>query len=1261
MMRKCLDKLGHPVAIGFSLLLIAIAIGCNQTKSPPFPTTGGPHVTPNLRGSLVLTTASTNIMLTAMVTPTSKSPVIFLPAIPVSLIDSATGKTVDRIITDLSGRFTFWGVRPGVYRICWEKDGFLAACFPRYVPVTTLPVTLGWIPVSVQPKGASTVVYGSVNMRGGNLRTFVPMVGVNSFARVYLVDLNGQKIDSAYVNNFGDYVLPRVPSNRMLRLDARVEGSSAERTMVAEFLSSASIHQVDLTFINYLPRFTNVLASIGGVRVRTATPGATISLSASAGDADGDPVSYNWRVLQGDGTLSSKTGANVSWTLPPQPGLFRVDVVAGDGRGGYARQYTLVSTAGNGVAFSGHVNATNAPAVQGAEVEVNGVKTTTSVSGFFQVRVPETSRYVFNVRKPGYKLLSQIYQDALEGGTWTLTKGTVQTVDPTQPIDITDGRKFQRCGTILSRIRFDSGSVALRPVREDKNGYVIQVRNNREPIHYRDNPKVECGPGMRLQIPPNSLVNGDGNAPSGAVDVTLYTTDLRTPFDMPGDYTVNAAGSPKVMESYGAGHIQITQGGVAYNLKSGAAATLTLPIDPVQLASPDPKPNTIPLLTYDEKNGVWLPDGTMTRVGNNYVGTIKHLSDFNSDLVKTNQACIRIFSGDPGAGLTPLPAQYNIEITVPLGTAAPRFFSRLVSNTAPNFHAFYNLPINTDVTMAVYSTDPPPNTRLYGTFIVNTGGPQNPTSPNQPAPNYGACKGAVVLFDATQPVPGADAFLHGLYSFEAANLTELAVSNPALEAQFETATTNYYQQIDPRGLRNTYSAFLSKHGFLAGNHDSATYVNAADLAFGREMHCKKTAASDGLQDDVACYVTNYGQANGSNADDDADFINAANRTNAFATVAMEYSRIENPSTDPNEFDPNDHDRVVKFYVYKQPGGAIQTKADLDGRGARPVPQLCMVCHGGEYPAGFATGVPTFNNKASVKMGSVFIPFDLRALYIRDGVVVNGATPYDKANQQAAFKALNQTHVLATNPGATITDMINNMYSGGATVQSENYVVSGWQGNAGQQAMYTNVVAASCRMCHASRPEPAVAPFGLDLRFASASAFIGLGPLVPSRVCTQRVMPHALATYNRFWQSLNPHQPGQLKAFGDAQVPGGYGTDCVTFVGTPPPIPGVVTFATDVQPILNTNCVGCHNGTIARANLDMSAGVAYANLVNSLATELVTMNRVTPGNPAQSYLIHKINGTQAAAGGSGVRMPPGGALSASELQILLKWVQDGAPP
>jgi hypothetical protein len=561
----------------------------------------------------------------------------------------------------------------------------------------------------------------------------------------------------------------------------------------------------------------------------------------------------------------------------------------------------------------------------------------------------------------------------------------------------------------------------------------------------------------------------------------------------------------------------------------------------------------------------------------------------------------------------------------------------------------------------VYSTDATP--KLFGTFVVNTGGTQTPSTPNRPAPNYGACKGFVTLFDASQPLPGTDAFLHGLYSFEAANLDELHTTDPTLEADFNTATTNYYSQVDPRGFRSNYTGFLNRNGFAAGNHDSATYVNAADLAFGREMHCKKTTASDG-QDDVACYVTNYGVANGSNADDDADFINAANRTNPFATVAMEYSRIENAPTDPNEFDPNDHQRVVKFFVYQQPTGTIANKADLDGRKARPVPQLCMVCHGGEYLTGRALGVPTFNSKASVNLGSVFIPFDLRSLYIVDGVQVNGVTGvYDKANQQAAFKALNQVHVLATNPGAAITDAINNMYNPPTnTTQSENFVVSGWQANSAREAMYSNVVAPSCRMCHGSRPEPAVAPFNLDLRFHEAAPVIGLGTSVPTRVCKERVMPHALATYNRFWQSLNPHQPGQLKAFGDAQA-GGYGNDCVTVIGALPTNPGVVSFAGDVQPIFSGSCATaafCHKGSTPAAGLNLESGNAYGNTVNVAATELGSMSRIKPGDLASSYLIHKINGTQGTVGGSGSKMPLGGSLTTSEIQTITKWVQDGAP-
>jgi hypothetical protein len=1233
--------------------LAGYAPGNAPSVSHPPVAKGGPNVTPYIRGYLVIGNAGKTGERTAAVSVTE--PIIFVPGVSVSLVDSTTGAIRDTVTTDLSGRFTFWGVKSGLYRVCWKARGFRSDCFANPIPVKDRPFNLKWAPIAVQRTASTTVVFGSVSVRSGTTRTFEPSIGVNAFTRVFLVDLRGRALDSAYVNNLGDYILPAVPANRMLRVEGRLEGARVARSMVAEFLSSAASHRVDLTIANFAPRFADFMAASGGRRVRTAATGATIALSAQANDADGDPVSYRWRVPQGGGTLSATTGANVNWTLPAKPGLYRVDAVASDGRGGYAKQYALVSTTGQGVAFSGLVNATDAPSVPKAEVDINGVTVLTNGAGRFLVRVPEADRYVVNVRKAGYKLLSQIYQDALEGGTWTLARGTVRTVDPTQPIDVVDDRKYQRCGSVLTRVSKEQAAKARQAVYEDKRGYVTRVRVPRES---QTPPREQgCGPGLRLQIPANALVDANGNAPAGPVDVTVYTTDLRTPFDMPGDYTVLDAGQTRVMESYGAGHIEVQSGGTRYNLKTGTTATLTLPIDPSQLAAPGAKPATIPLLAYDEKRGVWVRDGTLQRVGSAYVGAVKHFSDFNSDMVKVNQACIRIFSG-PEQGLTQLPAQYNIEITVPQGTAAPRFFSRQMVNTDPFYHAFYNLPTNTDVTLLVYSTDAPPNTIVYGTFIVNTGGVQNPATPNRPAPNYGACQGAVVLFDASEPTPGTDAFLHGLYSFEAANLTELLISNPALAGQFDVATANYYQRVDPRGLRTNYAAFLSKNGFAFGNHDSATYVNAADLAFGREMHCKRTPASDNLDDDIACYVTNYGDQNGSNTDDDGDFSKAANRTDAFATVAMEYSRIENAAGDPVEFDPTDHDRVVKFYVYQQPTGIIQNKADLDGVGARPVPQLCMVCHGGEYPSGRALGVPTFNSKASVKMGSVFIPFDLRAFHFVDGVV----PAYDKANQQAAFKALNQTHVYATRPGAVITEVIDSMYNPPtAATQSETFVVQGWRGNAGQQAMYSNVIAPSCRMCHGSRPEPAVAPFGLDLRFNDAVPFISLGPTVPFRVCVGRVMPHALATYNRFWTSVNPHQPGQLTAFGDAQVPGGYGTNCVTSPVILPP-PTVVQFAANVQPILNTNCVPCHNNTNHQAQLNMDAAVAYGNLVNQPATELTTMFRIKPGDPANSYLIHKINGTQGPpVGGSGVRMPPGGALSASDIQTITKWVQDGAVP
>ncbi len=55
-----------------------------------------------------------------------------------------------------------------------------------------------------------------------------------------------------------------------------------------------------------------------------------------------------------------------------------------------------------------------------------------------------------------------------------------------------------------------------------------------------------------------------------------------------------------------------------------------------------------------------------------------------------------------------------------------------------------------------------------------------------------------------------------------------------------------------------------------------------------------------------------------------------------------------------------------------------------------------------------------------------------------------------------------------------------------------------------------------------------------------------------------------------------------------------------------------------------------------------------------------MNRVTPNQPDNSYLVHKVQGTHLDEGGVGDRMPEGRApLSQAEIDLIRAWVQAGA--
>ncbi len=110
-------------------------------------------------------------------------------------------------------------------------------------------------------------------------------------------------------------------------------------------------------------------------------------------------------------------------------------------------------------------------------------------------------------------------------------------------------------------------------------------------------------------------------------------------------------------------------------------------------------------------------------------------------------------------------------------------------------------------------------------------------------------------------------------------------------------------------------------------------------------------------------------------------------------------------------------------------------------------------------------------------------------------------------------------------------------------------------------------------------------------------------------------------------------------------------------------PGPPTLSGDVQPIFSGVCAvpGCHAGTTPQQALNLSDGLAHSNIVNVPANQLVGMMRVRPGQPDQSYLVHKIQGTQASVGGTGNRMPLGGTpLTQAQIDTIRDWIAAGAP-
>jgi hypothetical protein len=90
------------------------------------------------------------------------------------------------------------------------------------------------------------------------------------------------------------------------------------------------------------------LSSCGGGGGTPADSGPDkTTLTVEASDADGDALTYQWRVTAG--TIDNRNARETVWTMPPGPGLHFAYVLVSDGKGGYIEQQYAVSTDALGV------------------------------------------------------------------------------------------------------------------------------------------------------------------------------------------------------------------------------------------------------------------------------------------------------------------------------------------------------------------------------------------------------------------------------------------------------------------------------------------------------------------------------------------------------------------------------------------------------------------------------------------------------------------------------------------------------------------------------------------------------------------------------------------------------------------------------------------------------------------------------------------------------------------------------------------------
>ncbi len=374
----------------------------------------------------------------------------------------------------------------------------------------------------------------------------------------------------------------------------------------------------------------------------------------------------------------------------------------------------------------------------------------------------------------------------------------------------------------------------------------------------------------------------------------------------------------------------------------------------------------------------------------------------------------------------------------------------------------------------------------------------------------------------------------------------LTFINQGLDINSEAYVNAYYQAVDPMNQRTTLGDWKSINGFDAGADVHVTFRDTKDLGYGRDMYAREFP--DGR---VAIYVDNYVV---SIEPGDATTYGPLN-----LDAAIEHDREYNFGSNAIEFSPDPNDpnaqKIVKFFTF----GPMDTNgaqrrliaADLDGRGVKYMPTMCVVCHGATmYPLrqdgsfdpvslksaklnilqqhtfqfSAEAGFTEENQKNGIAAINRMVYNTYREIGMRadsNNGTVNDDRDDDQANWRSDFaEELVEGAYGDMNPGDDVLEQ--------NTDYQADFVPAGWSQTVGRpggvEVLYKQVIEPHCIGCHSLRgtriaqdnDEPGIEKYPNAVNFSSYEEFIGNKDLIIDYVYRRGAMPRSLINFSQFW-------------------------------------------------------------------------------------------------------------------------------------------------